>query len=86
MARRRFERFSQNRRGWWSLWLFIGLFILTLSGELIANDKSPLVLSYSNELYFRCSNATLSSSSVANWPFQADYRDYVQKLIKQDGG
>ena len=51
VARRRFERFKKNRRGWWSLWLFIGLFILTLGGELIANDK-PLVLSFKNELYF----------------------------------
>jgi len=34
VARRRLDRFKQNRRGWWSLWLFIGLFILTLGGEI----------------------------------------------------
>ena len=35
LARRRFERFKKNRRGWWSLWLFIGLFLLTLIGLLL---------------------------------------------------
>ena len=28
LNRRRFELFKANKRGWWSLWLFIGLFIL----------------------------------------------------------
>ena len=50
VARRRFERFRNNRRGWWSLWLFCGLFVISLCGELIANDK-PLVLKYDGELY-----------------------------------
>ena len=86
VARRRFERFKKNRRGWWSLWLFIGLFILTLGGELIANDK-PLVLSYQNELYFPVFKRYTEQQFGGQLPFQADYRsDYVQKLIKQDGG
>ena len=86
VARRRFERFKKNRRGWWSLWLFIGLFILTLGGELIANDK-PLVLSFKNELYFPVFKRYTEQQFGGQLPFQADYRsDYVQKLIKQDGG
>ncbi len=86
VARRRFERFKQNRRGWWSLWLFIGLFILTLGGELIANDK-PLVLSFKNELYFPVFKRYTEQQFGGQLPFQADYRsDYVQKLIKQEGG
>jgi hypothetical protein len=43
--------FKANRRGWWSLWLFIGLFVVCLGGELIANDK-PLVVSYQGQWYF----------------------------------
>jgi len=86
VARRRFERFKKNRRGWWSLWLFIGLFILTLGGELIANDK-PLVLSFKNELYFPVFKRYTEQQFGGQLPFQADYRsDYVQKLIKQEGG
>ncbi|MCF5725312.1 ABC transporter permease, partial [Pseudomonas syringae] len=82
VARRRFERFKKNRRGWWSLWLFIGLFILTLGGELIANDK-PLVMSFKNELYFPVFKRYTEQEFGGQLPFQADYRsDYVQKLIK----
>lgn len=86
VARRRFERFKKNRRGWWSLWLFIGLFILTLGGELIANDK-PLVLSFKNELYFPVFKRYTEQQFGGQLPFQADYRsDYVQTLIKQNDG
>lgn len=86
LARRRFERFKKNRRGWWSLWLFIGLFLLTLGGELIANDK-PLVLSYQNSLYFPAFKRYTEQEFGGQLPFQADYRsDYVRKLIQKDGG
>ena len=86
LGRRRFERFKKNRRGWWSLWLFIGLFLLTLGGELIANDK-PLMVSYQGSLYFPAFKRHTEQEFGGQLPFQADYRsDYVQKLIHKDGG
>jgi hypothetical protein len=33
----------RNRRGYWSLWIFLALFVLTLFAELIANDRPLLV-------------------------------------------
>ena len=45
LNRRRFERFKANKRGWWSLWLFLVLFVLSLGAELIANDK-PLAVHF----------------------------------------
>lgn len=48
---RRWESFSANRRGCWSLWIFLGLFIGSLFAELIANDR-PLVVSYKGEILF----------------------------------
>ncbi len=41
----RWARFRQNRRGYWSLWIFLTLFVISLFAELIANDK-PLLVSY----------------------------------------
>ena len=41
---RRFQLFKAHKRGWWSLWIFLALFFVTLGAELIANDK-PLVVS-----------------------------------------
>jgi microcin C transport system permease protein len=48
---RRLKVFNANRRGVWSLWIFLVLFILTMFAELIANDR-PLVVSYKGETLF----------------------------------
>ncbi|MFJ3485316.1 ABC transporter permease [Pseudomonas sp. NPDC090202] len=86
VARRRFERFRNNRRGWWSLWLFCGLFIISLCGELIANDK-PLVLSYQHQLYFPAFKRYTEQEFGGQLPFQPDYRsDYVRQLISKGDG
>ncbi|WP_248805078.1 ABC transporter permease [Pseudomonas sp. MWU13-2100] len=86
VSRRRLDRFKANRRGWWSLWLFVALFALSLCGELIANDK-PLVLSYQGSLYFPAFKRYTEQEFGGQLPFQADYRsDYVRQLITKDGG
>jgi microcin C transport system permease protein len=46
---RRWNNFKANRRGFWALWLFLGLFTLTLFAEVIANDK-PLLARYKGEM------------------------------------
>ena len=48
---RRWANFRANRRGWWSLWIFLACFVLTLGSEFIANDR-PIVVSYEGELLF----------------------------------
>ena len=40
---RRLVNFRRNRRGRWSLWLFLILFLGTLPAEFIANDR-PLAI------------------------------------------
>mgnify|MGYP003974641771 CR=1 FL=1 len=40
---RRLANFKANRRGFFSLWIFLALFIPTLFAEFIANDKPLLV-------------------------------------------
>jgi microcin C transport system permease protein len=51
LNRRRWRNFKANRRGYWSLWLFLGLFVLSLFAEVIANDK-PIIARYKGELLF----------------------------------
>ncbi len=48
---RRWRNFKANRRGYWSLWLFLVLFVLSLFAEFIANDK-PIIASYKGEILF----------------------------------
>ncbi len=49
IGRRRWQNFKANRRGYWSLWLFLLLFGLSLFAEFIANDK-PILASYKGEI------------------------------------
>ena len=51
LNKRRWSNFKANRRGWWSLWIFLALFLATLGSEFIANDK-PILVSYKGELLF----------------------------------
>ncbi|MBW3097771.1 ABC transporter permease [Pseudohoeflea coraliihabitans] len=47
--KRRWANFKANRRGYWSLWIFAVLFILSLGAEFIANDR-PIIASYKGEI------------------------------------
>ncbi len=46
---RRWRNFKANRRGYWSLWIFLTLFIVSLFAEVIANDR-PILVRYKGEL------------------------------------
>ena len=46
---RRLRTFQSNRRGYWSFWIFLVLFMVTLFAEFVANDR-PLLVSYRGEL------------------------------------
>ena len=46
----RWARFRHNRRGFWSLWIFLLIFLFSLFAELIANDK-PLLVRYQGHWY-----------------------------------
>src|SRR3954466_9367562 len=50
LTRRRIENFKANKRGFWSLWIFLVLFLTSLLAEFIANDR-PLLVSYEGSLY-----------------------------------
>ncbi|MFK8331729.1 ABC transporter permease [Pseudomonas sp. BJa5] len=86
VSRRRLQRFRRNRRGWYSLWMFGVLLVLSLGAELVANDK-PLLLGYQGQLYFPAFKRYTEQAFGGQLPFQPDYRSqYVQTLIKDQGG
>ncbi len=51
LNRRRWRNFKANRRGYWSLRIFLALFAVTLFAEVIANDK-PILAYYKGEVLF----------------------------------
>ncbi|WP_277761909.1 ABC transporter permease [Pseudomonas sp. A34-9] len=86
IGRRRWARFKAHRRGWWSLWLFLALFGLSLGGELVANDK-PLLVTYQGEWYFPAFKRYTEQDFGGELPFQPDYRSaQVRQLIEGQGG
>lgn len=86
LGQRRVAQFKANRRGRWSLWLFIGLCLICLGGELIANDK-PLVIRYHDAFYLPILSDYLETDFGGELPFQPDYAsNYVHKLIEDQGG
>lgn len=86
IAQRRWQRFRANRRGWWSLWLFVCLFGVTLAGNLLANDK-PLLVHMNGHWYFPAFARYTEQQLGGDLPFVPDYRsDYVQRLVKKQGG
>jgi len=48
---RRWRNFRSNKRGFWSTWIFLAVFFVTVPAEFIANDR-PLVVSCNGHLYF----------------------------------
>ena len=86
LNRRRFERFKANKRGWWSLWIFLTLFLLSLGAELIANDK-PLVVSYDGQWYTPVFKRYPETAFGGEFPLEANYKSpYVRQLIEEKNG
>lgn len=85
LNRRRWQQFKANRRGWWSLWIFLALFGLSLGAELIANDK-PIVMYYDGEFYFPVVQVYPETTFGGDFVTEAEYRDpYIQNLINAKG-
>ena len=85
LTRRRLPRFRSSRRGWWSLWIFVILFITTLLAEVIANDK-PFVVYFKGEIYFHIVKAYPETTFGGDFLTEADYRNpYLSELIERDG-
>lgn len=84
-AQRRWQRFKANRQGYYSLWLFSGLFILSLFAEVLSNDK-PLLIYYNNQYYFPLVKTYSETTFGGDFDTEADYKDsHVQELLSQSG-
>ena len=84
LNQRRWENFKANKRGYWSLWIFIILFVISLFAEVIANDK-PILARYNGEILF---------PTIVDYPEEkfggflaiTDYRDpFIQEEINAKG-
>ena len=85
LARRRIAIFRASRRGYWSLWIFLALFGLSLCAEVIANDR-PLVVRYDGRWYFPVLVSYPETAFGGVLPTATVYRDpEVRRLIEAKG-
>jgi len=84
LNRRRWQNFKANRRGYWSLWIFLFLFVGSLFAEFIANER-PLLVSYKGEILFPVFN-NYPESKFGGFLATTDYRDpFIQDEILANG-
>jgi microcin C transport system permease protein len=82
--KRRWANFKANRRGYWSLWIFMILFVLSLFAEFIANDR-PILVSYKGEILSPIF-VDYPESKFGGFLARTDYRDpFIQDEINGHG-
>lgn len=85
LAHRRLAAFRANRRGHWSLWIFLALFVVSLAAELLANDR-PLLVRYDGRWHVPVAVAYPETRFGGVLPTEAAYRDpEVRRLIEARG-
>jgi len=85
LNRRRVDNFKRNRRGYWSFWIFLFLFVIALAAEFVANDK-PIVVRYDGQIHWPIFKVYPETVFGGEFDAEADYTDpYIQDLIKEKG-
>ena len=85
IGRRRLAKFRANRRAFYALWIFLGLFVVSLFAEFVANEK-PLVVFYDGAFYAPVFNAYPETAFGGEFATEADYGDpVVASLIAAKG-
>jgi microcin C transport system permease protein len=85
LTHRRLLNFRANRRGFWSLWLFLALFLASLGAEMLANDR-PLLIRYDGAFFTPFMIVYAETEFGGDFPTEADYTDpEVVDLIEAKG-
>ena len=79
--RRRWAIFRANRRGYWSLVVFLLLFGLSLFAEVLSNDR-PLVIRYQGQLHFPLWRMYPETTFSGDFDTETDYQDpYIRERL-----
>ena len=85
LNRRRLRNFRANRRAFWSLWIFLALFLVSLFAELVANDR-PFLVQYRGAYLSPLFRDYPETRFGGDFLTPADYQDpFVQDLIRTGG-
>jgi microcin C transport system permease protein len=81
---RRLANFRAHKRGYWSMWIFLFLFVFTLFAEFIANDR-PLLIWYDGALHVPVLKDYSERDFGGDLPTLAEYDKPFQEQIKKKG-
>jgi microcin C transport system permease protein len=85
ITKRRWANFRANGRGFWSLWVFLFFFILSLFAEFIANDR-PILVSYEGSIYVPVLVDYPETTFGGDFPTDVDFRDpFIAQKITESG-
>ncbi len=83
-AKRAWLRFKNNRRGYYSLWIFSILLFTSLFAEVISNDK-PLLIQFEQNYYYPLWNDYPETTFGGDFVTKTDYNDpYIKQKITRD--
>jgi len=74
---RRWQLFQQNKRGYWSFWIFGVLFLISVFAPFIANDR-PILVSYKGEWLYP-TFVDYPESKFGGFLARTDFRDPVNQ-------
>ncbi|MEL6746866.1 MAG: ABC transporter permease [Pseudomonadota bacterium] len=84
IGERRWANFKANKRGYYSLWVFGTIFLITLFAEFIANDR-PLIVYYKGEVLAPVA-VDYPEERFGGFLAYTDYRDpFIQEEISSNG-
>ncbi|HEX7197944.1 MAG TPA: ABC transporter permease, partial [Dongiaceae bacterium] len=77
--------FRANKRGFWAMWIFLTLFVISLFANFIANDR-PILIRFNGQFYFPVVANYTETTFGGDFETFADYKDpYVTGLIDAKG-
>ena len=85
LNRRRWRRFAANRRGYWSLVIFLVFFVTSLFAEFLSNDR-PIVARYEGQWFFPVFRDYPETAFGGDFETPADYREpFMLERLNRDG-
>lgn len=85
LQRRRLANFRANRRAFWSLWLFLAIFLVTLFAEFVANDR-PLLVRFDGRLLAPVLRFYSEADFGGEFQTEAEYASPEVRCLIRTGG
>jgi len=85
LQRRRLANFRANRRAFWSFWIFLAIFAVTLCAEFVANDR-PLAVRFHDEWRFPIFRFYSEADFGGEFKTEAEYGSPEVRCLIATGG